>query len=323
MGSEYQKILEVTTRIGCSNMCEYCPQVTLIGEYRKKDPLNVINDKSDIVMSLDSFKKCLETIPTDVDIHFAGYTEPFENPNAIDMIEHATSKGHKVMINTTLVGMTKEVWGRLDRLDKSKLKDIHLHLPSASYDENIGVKKPVSHIELDGFKVKELSNEYAQMLVFAIRNPVRGQSGGWAVHLHCHGDLHPQLSKVDENLKKADLPISRRDINSRAMNLLLEKKQKVPDDINIRGKCSRVSQNILLPDGRLALCCQDYGLDQIMGNLLTQTWGEYIESDLYNQVLQEGADLCDYCEEGISYVDDKKWEEWRGKKKKKRKNGKS
>ena len=50
MGNEYQKILEITTRIGCSNMCEYCPQVTLIGEYRKKDPLHVISDKSDIVI---------------------------------------------------------------------------------------------------------------------------------------------------------------------------------------------------------------------------------------------------------------------------------
>ena len=59
------------------------------------------------------------------------------------------------------------------------------------------------------------------------------------------------------------------------MNILLEKKGKVPDEINIRGNCSRVYQNVLLPDGSLSLCCQDYGLDEIMGNLLENTWEEY------------------------------------------------
>ena len=57
------------------------------------------------------------------------------------------------------------------------------------------------------------------------------------------------------------------------MNILLEKKDKVPPEENIRGNCSRVYQNVLLPDGSLSLC-QDYGLDEVLGNLVENTWDE-------------------------------------------------
>ena len=95
------------------------------------------------------------------------------------------------------------------------------------------------------------------------------------------------------------------------MNILLEKKGKVPDEINIRGNCSRVYQNVLLPDGSLSLCCQDYGLDEIMGNLLENTWEEYINSEHVVEVRKNGSDLCDYCEEGLDYRDDESWQQWR------------
>ena len=114
---------------------------------------------------------------------------------------------------------------------------------------------------------------------------------------HCHGDLHPLLKELQSHVE-----IDVRNINSRAMNILLEKTEKVPDEINIRGKCPRVYQNVLLPDGSLGLCCQDYGLDDIMGNLVDNTWEEFVNSERVQDVRKNGADLCDYCEEGIDYV---------------------
>jgi hypothetical protein len=93
------------------------------------------------------------------------------------------------------------------------------------------------------------------------------------------------------------------------MNLLLEKTEKVPPEINIRGKCPRVYQNVLLPDGSLALCCQDYGLDDLVGNLIDNTWEEFENSKRAIDVRENGADLCDYCEEGIDYLE--RGEEWR------------
>ena len=83
-----QRILEITTRIGCSNICEYCPQAKLIKNYTENrhghriekrftengdikvlqkmlvhDYLN--KDKNrETEMTLDTFKKCLSTVPS-------------------------------------------------------------------------------------------------------------------------------------------------------------------------------------------------------------------------------------------------------------------
>ena len=85
----------------------------------------------------------------------------------------------------------------------------------------------------------------------------------------------------------------------------------MPPEQNIRGKCPRVYQNVLLPDGSLSICCQDYGLDEIMGNLMENTWEEYINSERVQDVRSHGSDLCDYCEEEIDYRGKEKWAEWR------------
>ena len=45
--------------------------------------------------------------------------------------------------------------------------------------------------------------------------------------------------------------------------------------------------------------------------VLSRSWEEYRGSKLYTEISKNGAELCDYCEEGINYVDDSLWEEWR------------
>ena len=169
----------------------------------------------------------------------------------------------------------------------------------------IGVKKPTEWFELDGKKYKRISDEYFEMVRHMLMNPSKNIHGV-EPHWHCHGDMHPQLVQLQQHVN-----VGIRDINSRAMNLLLEKKEKVPEKNNIRGKCPRVTQNVLLPSGHLSLCCQDYGLDEIMGNLSEQTWSEYMNSDHAQEVFKNGADMCDYCEENVDYVDDTTWGQWR------------
>lgn len=288
-------ILEITPLIGCSNVCEYCPQTTLIKQYREK----CSDDKE---MSLEQFKKYISTIPTDVAIHFTGYVEPLLAKEAPEMIEHAYEKGHGVMLNTTLMGLTPELW---DRLKVIVFNDVHIHLPSGSYEEMIGVHKPTEWFDFNGKKYKRISHDYFVMVEHMLKNPCKTKGAGIPLW-HCHGDLHPQLVELQNYTN-----VGVRDINSRAMNLLLEKKDKVPEKTNIRGKCPRVAQNVLLPSGHLSLCCQDYGLDELMGNLSEQTWEEYQNSDHAQEIFKNGADICDYCEEGVDYVDDSTWGEWR------------
>jgi sulfatase maturation enzyme AslB (radical SAM superfamily) len=275
--------IEVTTKIGCSNVCEYCPQSTLIKRYRER-----IGHDKDTMMSLETFEKCISTMPTDIGLNFTGYVEPYLNPECTDMIIHAFDKGHELLLNTTLMGMKIADWDKLRNRGVVFQHGVHVHLPSASYFEMIGKQ----YLELD--------DDYYETLNHVVNFPLPR----WT-KFHCHGDLHPLLKDLE---RYTDIDV--RNINSRAMNILLEKKEKVPDEINIRGKCPRAYQNVLLPDGSLGLCCQDYGLDDIMGNLVDNTWDEFVNSERVQDVRTNGADLCDYCEEGIDYVGDKE-NQWR------------
>jgi len=288
--------IEVTTKVGCSNVCEYCPQSTLITRYRER-----IGKDKDTMMSLDTFKKCISTMPTDIGLNFTGYVEPFLNPECTDMLIHAFDNGHELLLNTTLMGMSIEDWDRLIKHGVVFQHGVHVHLPSASYFEMIGAKVPAKYYTADdGKKYLELDDGYYEVLNHVLNN----QMPYWT-KFHCHGDLHPLLNDL-----KRYVELDVRNINSRAMNLLLEKTEKVPDEINIRGRCPRIYQNVLLPDGSLGLCCQDYGLDDIVGNLMDNTWEEFENSKRAMDVRANGADLCDYCEEGIDYVGDKE-NQWR------------
>ena len=295
-------ILEITPLIGCANMCEYCPQTKLLKEWKTKG-----SEKKE--MALEDFVNYLSTIPNTVDIHFTGYVEVFLAKEAPEMIHHAHKKGHKIMLNTTLEGLTESVW---DSLSDIPFKDVHIHLPSGTFQEAIGLEKPIRWIEHEGKKHRALREEYMDMIQYIGNNPHRRccykgmDFYGNAIHWKCHGSLHPQLKWIEDFLN-----VEVHGINSRAMNNLHVKKDKVPPEQNIRGKCPRVAQNVLLPDGKLSLCCQDYSLSSIMGDLSKQSWEKYQKSEHAQKIFKEGADLCDFCEEGVEYVDEETWDAWR------------
>ena len=100
----------------------------------------------------------------------------------------------------------------------------------------IGAKVPVKYYEeKDGKQYTELTDDYYDTLNHVLHNPLP-----YWTKFHYHGDLHPLLKELQSHVE-----IDVRNINSRAMNILLEKKDKVPDEINIRGKCPRAYQNVL------------------------------------------------------------------------------
>lgn len=85
------KILEITTKIGCDNMCGYCPQTVLLDSYNGEQ-----------FLTLQNFKRILDNCNKDVQICFAGFSEPALAMRAGEMMLMALNNGYEVSLYTTL-----------------------------------------------------------------------------------------------------------------------------------------------------------------------------------------------------------------------------
>lgn len=45
-----------------------------------------------------------------------------------------------------------------------------------------------------------------------------------------------------------------------------------------------LNHNILLPDGRVLLCCMDYGMKHVLGNLMEQSYEEIMNGKEINKI---------------------------------------
>jgi len=55
----------------------------------------------------------------------------------------------------------------------------------------------------------------------------------------------------------------------------------------------KLYHNVLLPNGDVSLCCMDYGLEQILGNLFESEYDDIMPKPL------SCFDLCNYCENAV------------------------
>ena len=265
--------MEFTTSIpekGCVVNCAFCPQRTLEQTYNQ-----------DRILTLDNFKKAIDKLPKEIRVTFAGFTEPWLNKHCTDMVLYAYEKGHPISVFTTGVGMKPEDVHRIKHIpfDGGPNGGFCLHLPDA---ENIA-KHPIN---ANYIKVVEAMKECAPQ----IKN----------FYAMCMSDkVHPSVSHL---FPTAHVP----EFWSRAGNLTKEFVIK-PELLNIANRIKSVYHgespktcnqpedlyhNVMLPNGDVSLCCQDYNLKHIIGNLFTQE---------YNDILPETNscfDLCRYCENG-------------------------
>jgi len=254
--------MEISTVVGCKMNCSYCPQKIHIKKYTEKSRA--------VKMTMEVFDKCLSKIPLNVEILFAGMAEPWLNPNATEMLLLAHSRGYKIGVYTTTVGMD------FDDIDKIKRFDfLHfcIHLPDG-----------------DGNMKVEITDEYKNVLSHAMQIKH---------NLVCIGKIHPELVPI-----VGEVPDSSAGLLSRAGNLkslaIEPKKGKL--------KCSacgdKIDHNILLPNGDVILCCMDYSQEHVLGNLITDSYEDLFQSDEYKRVMNgledETIDIkCRQCELAI------------------------
>jgi len=292
--------IEITTKIGCSNQCAYCPQEVFVKAYTKGNLAPVWQ------LSLENFKKALAHIPVWLDICFTGLSEPFENPKAFQMLEYAVKKGYKVHVYSTLKALSIV---EIDRFRDLNIQSYVIHLP----DE-------------EGMMSLRVDDEYLEKLNFfnSLELP--------NVSYVCIGEPHHLIpEKIEKCIKKEKLVLLR------AGNLDKEKISKYRSIINYHPSCGRVldegqrlicnhrirykgsdrrathaEATIMLPDGRMILCCQDFGMQHVLGNLFEEDY----ESIMYGDIMKSIEDsmmcknrveiLCRSCELAKEY-DESKW----------------
>jgi hypothetical protein len=191
------------------------------------------------------------------------------------MVLYAHKKGHKINVYTTLIGMKQEDF---DLLKQIPFQRFWLHLPSANNEEKILVDE--KYLSL-------LKNVYD--FLEATKDSIN-------VSYHFRGkQVHPAVKNI---LGKS---IERRNLTTRADNIVIK---EVSAPARKKGvlACERsLYSNVLLPNGEVILCCMDYGLKHVLGNLLKDDYVSLFKGDEFLKVKKglrdESLDiLCRYCD---------------------------
>lgn len=265
-----RKWMEITTVVGCPVRCAYCPQDKFIREYRK--------NSNTLKMTLATFKKCIDKLPKEVDILFAGFSEPFLNPECSEMILYANKRGFNIEIFTTCVGMTIR---DIELIKGVNFKGL-VHLPSDRNDQ----------------MYINVNTEYLGVLTKLF------ESNDLNIHYFFHQTnnkdekIHP---KIKELAAKFNIQVHSGGIISRASNINSDLVNLPEENKKVNLRCNRLNKNILLPNGDVVLCCMDWGLKHRLGNLLESDYESLFKSKEFLKVLDGLTNypsdiLCRRCE---------------------------
>jgi hypothetical protein len=222
-------------------------------------------------MSFDTFKTCIDKTPATEGLWFCGMCEPFLNPECSKMIVYAKQRGHGVSVLTTLVGLNS---ADIDLLEQVSLRGFGVHLPSA-----------------EGLEKIHVDEKYLEILKRVLESSL---PAFFLIHAK---NADPRVLPL---LKEKKIEIQRRGLTTRAGNV--ETMRRPRKRIGAL-RCERgMRSNILLPNGDVALCCEDYGLKHILGNLLSSDYDSLYKSGEFLKVQRGLRDpssdiLCRQCDQ--------------------------
>ena len=236
------------------------PQESFVRKYKEMFPNDPIN------LTFESFVSYIKTIPSNVRIEFSGMCEPFLNKDCLDMILYANEKGHPIGIYSTLVGLTEDM---LTKIIDIEFDVFCIHLPDSDFNTKIDIDKT-----------------YLNVLNLIIKN-----LKGYKYFTFQGNDVHTQIKKI----VYGKLQFS---------NVIYERASNVEkSNYSIKGKikCSSwCKDNVLLPNGIVLLCCQDYALKYILGNVRNESYDSILNGKKMMQIFSlmdndESKIMCRNC----------------------------
>lgn len=213
------------------------------------------------MLSVSDFETVLGRLPSDIQIHFSGFSEPFLNPNCGEMIDIASKWGFEVHLYTTLVGLSQS---HLEHCSWTIPRVTRIHVP-------------------DGKFLKIANEPWLKQFELLL---------SWSIPFTAMamGPVDPVISKAIERCGlKVELP----DMLSRGGNLWnpnLSKKKFSHCSMN------RWHNNVMLPNGDVVGDCHDYGLTIPLGNLLKQPYQDIYDAAEVWKNSNHDSDICSRCE---------------------------
>jgi hypothetical protein len=228
---------------------------------------------------MNSFKIIEKKIPKQIEIVFCGMCEPFQNPACTDMILYAYKQCHVVSIFTTLAGLSLSNAKRIIThipINKNRFR-FSVHLPSQERMEHIPITR-----------------QYIDVLKYLLNTKAD-------ITYHYHGKkIHHMLTDI---FAKSSYIPEYAQLHNRAgyihmSNIRSPKRLRGTIGCNCWG-------HIILPDGTVLLCPNDYKMQYILGDLLTSDYTT-IQHNSIVQRIQKGFNneamhtLCRYCPDTIN-----------------------
>lgn len=286
--------LEITTMLGCPLMCTFCPQPRLKRKYEKN---NDLREKESKYMTLENFRLILSKTPKHVRIDFSGMAEPWANPDCTEMLRIALESGYTVAVFSTLYGMSEQdadLVVELLRKYREQIAAVCLHLPDAN--GNMPGWKHSKNWENVFIKLKGLKEENV-LNVFDIMT----MDGSGAVHedldhlnlkiLPWHG--HTRAGSLDESNVGQQNIYTRTPHNATPVSC---------------ASTPFYDHNVVFPNGDVVLCCMDYDMKHVIGNLLRQDYYDLFTGAEMNRLRQinmapgySECSICKSCNQTLNY----------------------
>ncbi len=290
--------MEFTTKIGCSLACKFCPQDKIVRNYRRD---------TDRMLSFEKFKLVVEKIPANVRIDFSGMTEPWLNPATTQMVVHTFELGRPVAIYTTLQGLLPDDARYLldcfaDRITPGTPWVIHL----PDNDNNmIGWKLTKAYLETLAIFAKFKRDHDPKALSF--------------MTMSATGSVSEELLSVFNSRMKKFVGWSRAENVARADFSAGQLVQEVTHARPVM--CASTpffDHNGMMPNGDVVLCCMDYSLNNVIGNLFEQSYEELFRSGKMNEIrlraMKPGVDgefICKQCSNAVCLDQDAGGSQWK------------
>jgi uncharacterized Fe-S cluster-containing radical SAM superfamily protein len=257
--------LNVTTTSGCRGRCVYCPQDRYWDAMRERPRFLTAAEFEALVPMLAG---------THFDVlSFGGFSEPFDNPEIVELLTLASELDFvdDVVVYSNGEAMTRETMRALEHVRLGTVDvschgfDPETYRRTRSFVDPAAVRTNLLH--LLGHR------ENIENLVVSVSGPFGSDES---------------LGELETLCASAGATLLRRDLHSRAGLLRIGRDERKSGAF----RCAKFDfeKPVLVPGGDVSLCCQDFALHAVIGNLHDRPFAELMaKSPVRTHVLEVAA----------------------------------